>query len=198
MLPALICLIDRKQMLVEAWREAFRGCDSVEVLQDDFFSREADAMVSPANSFGIMDGGLDLAIRRELGFAVQSRLQKVILEEHHGELPVGAAEIVATGHARWPYLVSAPTMRVPEVIANTLNPYLAFRAALLAVRRFNQEQAEPRIGSLLCPGLGTGVGGMDSYQCARQMKIALDQVSHPARIPSFGLIHAVHRELLEI
>lgn len=30
-------------------------------------------MVSPANSFGITDGGLDAAIRDALGFAVQQR-----------------------------------------------------------------------------------------------------------------------------
>lgn len=33
-------------------------------------SRAAEAMVSPANSFGIMDGGLDAAIRDQLGFGV--------------------------------------------------------------------------------------------------------------------------------
>src|SRR5204862_2581392 len=103
----------------------------------DFFAAAADAMVSPANSFGIMDGGLDLAIRGAIGGDIQRRVQAVIIERHHGELPVGAAEVVETENERWPFLVIAPTMRVPEPVSNTLNAYLAFRAALLAVRRFN-------------------------------------------------------------
>ena len=48
-------------------------------------------MVSPASSFGIMDGGLDAAIQDVLGFAIQQRVQRVIVDRHHGELPVGAA-----------------------------------------------------------------------------------------------------------
>ena len=79
-------------------------------------------MVSPANSFGFMDGGLDLAIRDALGYGVQKAVQEIIRERHHGELPVGAAEVVETGHASWPFLVVAPTMRVPERVAQTLHP----------------------------------------------------------------------------
>ncbi len=30
------------------------------------------------------------------------------------------------------YLISAPTMRVPHIIKDTVNPYLAFRAIILA------------------------------------------------------------------
>jgi O-acetyl-ADP-ribose deacetylase (regulator of RNase III) len=147
-------------------------------------------MVSPANSFGIMDGGLDLAIRDQLGLAVQQRAQRVICERHHGELPIGSAEIVETGDPRWPLLVIAPTMRVPERVGATLNAYLAFRAALLACKR----HAAP-IDSLVCCGLGTGIGGMEPDRCAVQMRLALRHVQGPARIPSFEHIHAVHAAL---
>ena len=52
--------------------------------------------VSPANSFGIMDGGLDLAIRDQLGLGVQTTLQRAIVERHHGELPIAAPGFVLT------------------------------------------------------------------------------------------------------
>jgi O-acetyl-ADP-ribose deacetylase (regulator of RNase III) len=42
-------------------------------------------MVSPANSFGIMDGGLDAAIRATLGRRAESAVQSLILEKQHGE-----------------------------------------------------------------------------------------------------------------
>jgi O-acetyl-ADP-ribose deacetylase (regulator of RNase III) len=190
-----IHLRDRSLKLVRAWEEVFSQFDEVDPAQEDFFDREADAMVSPANAFGIMDGGLDAAIRDHLGHHVQRRVQEMILSKYHGEMPVGVAEVVATDHDRWPYLVVAPTMRVPENVANTLNAYLAFRACLLAVRRFRGESSGPAIRSMLVPGLGTGVGGMEPRKCAAQMRVAYTLASKPARIPSFDEIHKVHRSL---
>ncbi len=55
-------------------------------------------MLSPGNSFGIMDGGLDLAIRSHLGLEVQERLQSLIVKQFHGELPAGCAIVVESGH----------------------------------------------------------------------------------------------------
>jgi O-acetyl-ADP-ribose deacetylase (regulator of RNase III) len=82
-----------------------------------------------------MDGGLDAAIRDQLGFTVQQRVQRAIVDQHHGELPIGSAVSVETGDERWPVMIAAPTMRVPENVAQTLNAYLAFRAVLLVCKR---------------------------------------------------------------
>ena len=194
MLLERLSLVDRHSSLARAWREVFEEEEGVEVLDADYFATPADAMVSPANSFGIMDGGLDLAIRDALGFEVQRRVQKLIVERHHGEMPVGAAEIVPTDHERWPFLIAAPTMRVPESVANTLNAYHAFRAILLAVKRWNETDGRP-IKSVVCPGLGTGIGHLEERRCAAQMRVAWKQVTGPARIPSFAQIHAVHEAL---
>ena len=183
-----ITLVARDGALARAWRSAFAEVDDVGVVEGDYFEQPADAMVSPANSFGIMDGGIDLAIRDQLGLGVQTRLQRAIVERHHGELPIGCAEVVETGDPRWKYLVAAPTMRVPESVAGTLNAYLAFRAALLAC-------AKHPIESLVCCGLATGIGRMEPMRCATQMRVALQHVRGPARIPSFQQIHAVHEAL---
>src|SRR5687767_2206594 len=120
-----LLLVDHSATLTRAWESAFEDYEEVSIVQGDFFQSPADAMVSPANSCGIMDGGLDLAIRHELGHGVQDVVQKRILEEFHGELPVGAAIVVETGVAKWPLLISAPTMRVPESVAQTVNAYSA-------------------------------------------------------------------------
>jgi O-acetyl-ADP-ribose deacetylase (regulator of RNase III) len=189
-----IILVARAIAMSRAWRHAFADQTGVEIVDGDYFAQPADAMVSPANSFGIMDGGLDLAIRDQLGLEVQRRVQRAIVEHHHGELPIGAAVIVATDDPRWPHLIAAPTMRVPENVANTLNAYHAFRAALLEVERWNAHNAAP-ITSLVCCGLGAGIGGMEPTRCALQMRMALRQVRGPARIPSFALIHAEHHAL---
>ncbi len=185
-----ILLVDRHEPMVRAWSRVFEDVDDVEVIQGDYFATPATAMVSPANSFGIMDGGLDLAIRGELGLSVQTRVQRVIIDRHHGEIPIGCAEIVETGDSRWPLLVCAPTMRVPEVVGQTLNAYLAFRAVLAACARHSTP-----IESIVCCGLCTGIGAMEPMRCAQQMRIAFEQLRKPARIPSFREIHHVHATL---
>jgi O-acetyl-ADP-ribose deacetylase (regulator of RNase III) len=166
MLPAKLYLIDRSQDLIRVWQEQFANCSDVEVLAGDYFQKPAHAIVSPANSFGIMDGGLDLAIRNELGLKVEQRIQEVIVQKYHGELPVGCAEIIATNDARWKYLVAAPTMRIPESIRFTLNPFLAFRAILVAIENFNRATGTRAIDSCVCSGLGTGIGGVTAATCA--------------------------------
>ena len=181
-------LIDRDRALVRAWRDVFRDRDDVTVHEDDYFAHPAGAMVSPANSFGIMDGGLDLAIRNELGFAVQQRVQRAIIDSHHGELPVGAVVVVDTGDPRWPLLVAAPTMRIPEPVGGTLNAYLAARAAFLAC-------IARGVDSVVCCGLATGIGAMEPRRAAVQMRMALVHATGPARIPSFQQIHEVHHAL---
>jgi O-acetyl-ADP-ribose deacetylase (regulator of RNase III) len=195
LLPAKIYLVDQSPRLVAAWKQAFAVFPEVEALAGDYFQRPAEALVSPANSFGIMDGGLDLAIRDKLGYSVQSRVQQVIVDKHHGELPVGAAEIVATDHPDWKYLVCAPTMRVPEPVPYSIHAYLAFRAVLVAVMNFNQQRGRREIDSLVCCGLGTGIGQIAPDKCAAQMRIAYQTMLQPAMIRSFASIHELHRAL---
>jgi O-acetyl-ADP-ribose deacetylase (regulator of RNase III) len=93
MLPATLYLIDRSQELAREWQEQFVNCPAIEVLSGDYFQKSADAIVSPANSFGIMDGGLDLAIRNGLGFAIEQKVQEVIVEKYHGDCRLGAPKL---------------------------------------------------------------------------------------------------------
>ncbi|WP_444917882.1 macro domain-containing protein [Microbulbifer sp. JMSA003] len=152
-------------------------------------------MVSPVNSFGIMDSGLDLPIRDRLGFKVEDRVQERIKYDFHGELPVGSAVVVPTSHENWPYLISSPTMRVPEDFSNTLNAYYAFRAILNSVQLFNRSNSPERINSILCSGLGKGIGILSTRRCAGHMRAAYNSLSKPSRIPSYTETHATYRGL---
>jgi hypothetical protein len=51
-------------------------------------------------------------------------------------------------------------MRVPQDISQTLNAYLAFRAALISIKGFNANDGRG-IESVLCPGLGTLTGAIE-------------------------------------
>jgi O-acetyl-ADP-ribose deacetylase (regulator of RNase III) len=104
----------------DAIREFFRDLPNIETVVGRFETLpEFDCMVSPANSFGLMDGGVDAAITRFFGAELMYRVQKHIIEEFLGEQPVGTSIIVETGHTKHPFLAHTPTMRVPLPIAHT-------------------------------------------------------------------------------
>ncbi|CAN0371177.1 unnamed protein product, partial [Ectocarpus sp. 4 AP-2014] len=151
--------------------------------QGEVLEVRADAVISPANSCGFMDGGIDLVYSQRFGWGLQRDLQKAICTYWDGELPVGAALIVETRDELIPYVVSAPTMRVPLSVPDTVNAYLAFRAALLAIDRHNRG-ALNKIESVLCPGLATAIGEMPASVCAQQMRNAYDRwTQDPAWFP---------------
>lgn len=195
MLPSTIHLRTNDAKLAMAWEQVFASSEAIIVSRGDYFEQAADAMLSPANSFGIMDGGLDAAIRDHLGHGIQQRVQEMILRDWYGEMPVGTAAVVETAHETWPFLVAAPTMRIPESVANSLNAYLAFRAALLAVMHHNEGATGRKIDSMLVCGLCTGVGKMEPRRCAAQMRVAYRAIADRPRIPSFETIHEVHRRM---
>src|SRR5262245_63382308 len=112
-----------------------------------------------------MDGGIDHLYSVHYGWDVQERLQELIRTRHHGELLVGTAEIVETGHPRTPFLIAAPTMRVPMILRDSVNPYLAARAVFRLVKHGvvpAGDLAGGRVDVVVCfvefAGVGVGVG----------------------------------------
>jgi O-acetyl-ADP-ribose deacetylase (regulator of RNase III) len=137
-----------------------------------------------------MGGGIDKAIDDFHGGEAQRRVMAAIAEHFLGELPVGTAVVVELPSRRFPFVVAAPTMRVPGSVAGSINAYLSMRAALVAVLRRNAA-GHRTIRSLAVPGLGTGVGGIPYADAAEQMRVAHDsvvggqwrEVIHAARAP---------------
>ena len=178
-----ITLVAVESDLVQAWKRFCGDLEGVEIHSGDIFDVKCDAVVSPANSFGFMDGGIDMAYSQRYGWRVQDRVQALIREHHHGELLVGAADIVETDDFRQPFLISAPTMRVPTVLTNTVNPYLAVRVVLLLIKhgvfRLGALKGDPVssvVKSVAIPGLGTGVGRVGPNTSARLVRAAIEEV----------------------
>lgn len=191
-----IVLIDRKLALTGAWTQSFRDTP-VRVVHGDFVDGSVGgAWVSPANSFGWMDGGLDWPIRlayETVGVDITAIVQAAIRQQVGGELPVGQALVIPTPETPYTHLIVAPTMRTPRPAFWTLNAYLAFRAILWAVLQWNAAEVGPTVTTVSCPGLATGVGRMPAGRCARQMRAAWDQVLHaPETLPALG--HLTTRE----
>lgn len=181
MTTIVLCAVDKP--LYSAWSRHCGDLKSVEVHQGSILEANCDAVVSPANSFGFMDGGIDMAYSQHFGWHVQERLQQLIRTKHHGELLVGNAEIVETDNLAIPFLIAAPTMRIPTILRNTVNPYLAARAVLLLIKsgtfadgNLKGERISDAVTRVAFPGLGTGVGQVPAETCARQVRAAIDQV----------------------
>jgi O-acetyl-ADP-ribose deacetylase (regulator of RNase III) len=115
----------------------------------------------PTASVGYMNGGIDFAISKHLGWHLEQDLQRIIREKYYGELLVGQAEILATGHAQFPYLIAAPTMRTPMTSTCGPNVYQSMKAVLLLLRHGRLATGElvgERVQRVAVPGLGTGIG----------------------------------------
>lgn len=191
--------------LADAWEASCGGLPGAAVHRGSILDVDCDAVVSPANSFGFMDGGIDAVYMRFFGEGIQQVVQQAIRTHHFGELPVGVAHVVETGHPRIAYLIAAPTMRVPMLLRESVNPFLAVRAALLLIAQgaFTQgsrcgQPIRDAIRTVAFPGMGTGVGQVPPRICAHQMRTAIEQVSLGRRQEPLSWQQAIqqHRTLL--
>lgn len=187
-----ITFVDLNETVVAALREQFSDVPQAKFHVGPFEQVDFDYIVSPANGFGLMDGGFDLALTNRYGKQLQERVQTVIGQEYAGEQPVGTAFIVPLvapeGHSTQigqKSLVHAPTMRVPADIRGTANVYMAMKAILLAVIRHQEQTAMyPSQIRLATPGLGTLTGRMTAESAAEQMRYAWNHVAQSPIQPS--------------
>jgi O-acetyl-ADP-ribose deacetylase (regulator of RNase III) len=174
----VLCAVD--EPLATAWATAAESVEGrVRVHRGSVLDVVAQAVVSPANSYGWMRGGIDAVYARAFP-GVEQHVRSAVLAFHGGELPIGEAVIVATGEAEPAWLISAPTMReAGELLPpDTVHPYLAARAVFLMWRDGEHDHGPVResVETIAMPGLGTGVGGVDPATCARQVAAAWDDV----------------------
>lgn len=174
----IFCGIDAR--LCEAWQLALTASPlpaefEQGVVLRDITTLQVDAVVSPANSFGFMDGGVDLAYSHAFGWHVQDALQDEIKARNPAELLVGQALAVKTCDINIPWVIAAPTMRKPCQLASSLPIFLATRAAMLVALHMG-------LKSIAFPGMGTGTGGVCYNAAANAM---LRGVREAAQVPVF-------------
>ncbi len=193
MMPRFL-FCDRNQDFLQALQRALRQSDSTRVRDLDVSFHHGNvqevhgkqfAFVSPANSFGFMDGGIDYAYSREMFHGVERALKARIRdgpylsELDRPYLPIGSALLVPvadTTHHAHCYLLASPTMWLPQSVTRTRNAYVAFFAVLSLVERYNRASNGTRypIRTIVCPALCTGVGHMPVAEAAKQMVEALE------------------------
>lgn len=167
--PLRVVLTDVNTAVVEAWRAAFADTPEVEIRKGSILDEDVDAWVSPTNSRGRMDGGVDAVIKRHLGAGIQLRVQKAIRSRFAGAMPVGSAVCVPSGAVRPRFLISTPTMETSsQNVSETLNVALACAAAFQAIHQQNGT-APGSIRSVALVGMGARTGRVPARVCANLM-----------------------------
>lgn len=187
-------LCDQNPEVIKAWQAFFGRTSKVDIVEGDVFSLNVSALISPCNSFGIMEGGLCMALNKACEGKLESRFRKLIQDKCAGEVPVGNAEIITSGLENPPLLILAPTVRVPiRMTATNINSFLATRAALRALaaymRQEREEKGETKIESVALVGMGTGTARTSPATAAFQMYEAYCQIVL-GQEPNFATIEA--------
>ncbi len=126
----------------------------VHVAKADIWTLPVDAIVNPANSLGIMGGGIGGALRRQGGDVIQQAAMAA------APIAVGAALVTTAGQLPAKNVIHVPTMEEPGMKIGAENVRRAARAALIASDRNNFKV-------IAIPGIGTDLGEVPVDEAAR-------------------------------
>jgi O-acetyl-ADP-ribose deacetylase (regulator of RNase III) len=152
-------LCDTNEDIVNNFRTYFGDYDNFNIYEDDVikvyktlrlkYEDSNIAIVSPANSFGDMQGGIDLVYYNYFGHEIEETVQDKIIRDKYGELVIGDSIMVNIPNHKHTFLIVSPTMKIPSNIENTVNVYLAFRSTLITCVE------NKYIEHIIVPGLGS-------------------------------------------
>jgi len=181
--------------MCQAFESQFANLGSVRVINGRFEDLEPhDCFVTAGNAFGMMTAGIDAAVVRYFGPDLMLQIQHKIMDQYLGEQPIGTAFVHSIGDARIPFLVHAPTMRVPGSIDGTDKVYCATWASLVAVHHHNTV-ADQKIETVAFPAMGTGFGGVPFVEAARQMAAAYRHYLNPPHRIDWDFVIERHKSI---
>lgn len=178
-----IILCDSQSSICNAWKERFGKYSNIFIYHDYFENvinyletnnknNDDIAIVAPANSYGLMDGGYDKAIINYFGNALKIKVQQEILERFCGEQPVGTSFAVNIPNHESCVLIHTPTMRRPTAIRDSSIVYHCTRSSLLCA--INQ-----MCDTIILPAFGGLTGGVPAGDVAFYMERAVAQLMNP-------------------
>jgi O-acetyl-ADP-ribose deacetylase (regulator of RNase III) len=126
------------------------------VVQGSLLEADVPVIVNPANSLGLMGGGVAGVIKRAAGDTVEAQARR------YAPIPVGQAVLTSGGKTKFQGIIHAPTMSAPGMLSSTHHVALATKAALTVAD-------DHGFASVAIPGMGTGVGGVAHADAAKAM-----------------------------
>lgn len=202
-----IYLLDINPEMTDTWEKYFKHTGTKIVNQDfkTFMTEHPnmEAIVSPANSFGLMDGGYDKAIIEYFGQELMEDVQKEIIKTWCGEQPVGTSMSVAIKNKYFlkhideektlmlhSLLIHTPTMRTPEVINDPRIIYQCMRTTLI-------EAINQRVDSIVIPAFGGCTGKVKPDTIAKMMYLAYEQICNYPNKLTWDYAYQIKKSLLD-
>jgi len=143
--------------------------------------------VSPANSLGYMDGGIDESLSEmfpSIGKKVRDQIEKhgKIWNKTFRYLPIGSAIIIPIDQNR--SLISAPTMLTPQDVRHTKNAYYATMATLYTISKTPYKNIDVILTSMCC-----GCGAMSGKKSVEQILNAIkDYPTYKPEREEYGVV----------
>ena len=203
----LLCMEDHFIAAFEEAREKHKLPSSIQVqihncaLNQVPDSVQFDTIVSPANSYGLLDGAFDDAISRAFSpqddyMALTHGAQDRLYHQYRGFAPPGSCTIVripddfaARSRNVWGtrYLALCPTMRTPALVQWDREViYECVWSLLCAIDNHNRDSGEEegeKITSLMMTPLATGVGRVSAEKWASQAVLAMKHFAEASENP---------------
>lgn len=145
---------------LQYWKKDFNELKPVE---------DYDCVITPGNSFGIMDGGFDKVILDKYPKA-QMNIQQGIGRLYGRELPVGSA--LSCRLSNGVTLIYVPTMRFPGPVTDKATAYNSALSAFSLIAQFGQFKDKDPITKVVMPLFATATGGIPPKWSARQICLA--------------------------
>eukprot|EP00833_Pecoramyces_ruminatium_P014472 jgi/Orpsp1_1/1188504/evm.model.d7180000065374.1 len=191
-----IYLLDLNKNITDAWEHYFKGAekdgDTIHIVYDvfDHFmnTHKIDCVVSPANSYGLMDGGYDAAITDYFGKSLISSVQDYIRKHYFCEQPVGTSFIIPIPQSEI-RLIHTPSMRVPNIIKDPIVVYHCMRSTLICAMQNG-------VKSIVIPAFGGFCGKVPVDTLAQLMRAAYDQLHEQPTVMDWK--YALSRKLEEL
>ena len=171
-----IYILDISNEKLQYFERYFKNTDVEFVcseLETFLFDTDVQCVVSPANAFGLMDGGYDYAITDYFGGQLQERVQEYILKNYGGEQPLGTSFLVKANR-RGQCLIHTPTMQVPQRIKDPFIIYQCMRSTLLCAKQH-------KVKSIVIPLFGGGTGDVHPKVIAKMMYLGYKQIMNPPK-----------------
>ena len=133
----------------------------VEVIKDDITSLDVDAIVNPANTFLMHNGGLAAQISKRGGMMIQQESKKI------GNVPAGSAVITTGGNLKAEHVIHAVGPRYKDGKSGESEKLASAVKAALEIAD------KKKLKSIAIPAISSGIFG---YPIAESSKIIVDTV----------------------
>lgn len=191
-----ITFVDIRHDVITAINEAFANIQNVDaelVPSGDLTNVKTnfDCIITSGNSYGLMDGGFDDAVRHYFGvedgkYIIEDTVQHNIRAFNYGFLPVGSSFITSISDDSC-LVCYSPTMEIPKFVGPR-NVYNAFYGALTAIASYNKFKTKGLIEHAICSIFCTQTGGVHPRVAAYMMALAYTHISEPIQKPTWSQV----------